>query len=371
MNKKSRFPVLIFGAILSELILVHIFLLLWWIVILLLIIGFISILLFHYKEKLNSRVKRVLYNTSLLFLIFFIAWIFRILVFDVYQISSVSMERCLKPGSVVICNKLSLGPLVPDLLLNITRGKKDQDDESTSRVPFRLKGYKAIQNKDLIILKDPETLEVLIKRCIGEPGDTIEIKNGKLYINHRPYIEPQTVQMLYRIYYSDTIEYKFLLGEDQVPCFIKYDSIMDTQYLAAYLNASEKEYLLTHNNCDSIVLETERKDSRWRLFPYHAEKPWTLDNFGPFVVPKKGMTIALTKDNWVLYRLIINGPEKGKTGLIYKELVVDSLKQDTYSFENDYYFMLGDNRHLSRDSRYFGPVPSYLIIAKVFKTFNP
>jgi signal peptidase I len=122
--------------------------------------------------------------------------------------------------------------------------------------------------------------------------------------------------------------------------------------------------LLRNKFIDSIIIEKNRPDTAYTTFPRNPLFHWSIDNFGPLVIPKKGLKISLNKESYILYRQIINQFEKvaftRKDSLFYLN---GELKTD-YTFKNNYYFMLGDNRHDSNDSRYWGFVPEECIIGR-------
>ncbi len=205
----------------------------------------------------------------------------------------------------------------------------------------------------------------MFKRCMGTPGDIIRIAYGRITINNRVFPEPEKV-LLYTRLLSSNMENTFGVLDDmgfrsQLPL---NRLSRDNEYLNFHLTIKEMGKISLLPEVIQLSIGKNRPDTAWRFYPRHDMYPWTNDDYIPLVIPREGMVIPLNHENLTLYRWLINGHEKAgiKAGSV--NFTKDWQIMKEYTFRHDYYFMLGDNRHDSRDSRYFGPVPENMVICR-------
>lgn len=252
-------------------------------------------------------IKRIV---KLLILIFVLVVIVKAFIIDAFKIPSGSMKDTLMEGDFIFVNKIAYDLSTPyqipfwgkrlDRTDLISLGKPDRNDVIAFEMPSEF--YNPAS----------ENYSILVKRIIGLPGDTLEIKDKEVFID----------------------------GE----------KLRDPSYL--HINRSE----------------TQAENFNEKLFPY--DKKWTIDNYGPVIIPKKGMTVELNPKNIELWENAIN-IDFGRKAVSVEGTVINfrgsPIKE--YTFKNDYYFVLGDNRSNSLDSRYFGYIPLKWIIGKAFMIY--
>ncbi len=360
-------------SIFSLLALAHAFMGLWWLAAWWLFVLGVYVI-FISKHPLLVAFKKKSWLVYPLFFagIFIIAIALRVLVYGVYTIPSSSMERTILPGDIVWGNKLTYGPALPgspyeipwvNLLTWLVEGSK-ADLERRWWEPKRLGGYRNAAPGDIVVFEDPVRDGVMIKRCMGTPGDTIRMVNGIVYINNRLHRETRDLLLYSRV--SVNSRQNAIKGLDSLginnPYF--FSPARDSDHISLYLTLEETEKVSLLPGVTSVGIEKERPDTAWRVHPRHESFRWDIDNYGPMVIPAKGMKMELTGETWILYGRLINYFENAGISDNDGQFFMEGNLVTDYTFKKDYYFMLGDNRHDSRDSRYYGPVPGDNIICR-------
>ncbi len=357
------------------------------------------------------------------------ATIIRTFIFEAYTIPTGSMEKTLLVNDFLFVNKMSYGARIPKtplsfpfvhntlplsettpsylkwIQLDYKRldgfGKVQRNDVVVFNFPagdtiINLPGYGSLQTYyqemrqssrqdvwdrfgDNIIVHPYDKTDNYIKRCVGVPGDKLQVVNGILYINDQKSPVPENSQRTYRV----TGEKKFI-DFDEVEKSYGINIRVDQNYheyrqqMAAQLAQSGvTDIILTEGDAaklktvpgitsvTSVVEPYDGMKSQFLYFPYdstHAK--WTVDNYGPISIPKKGVTVQLNAATLPLYERIITTYEEHKLVVNGNSIMIDDKPATSYTFKYDYYWMMGDNRHNSQDSRFWGFVPETHIVGK-------
>ena len=222
---------------------------------------------------------------------------------------------------------------------------------------------KEIRDTYEVIYRPVDRRDNYVKRCIGLPGDTIFIKSADLYVNGKLVPENKTQQTTYIVWTN---------GTPINPKAFKRLSIAKSDQSMA---SSSSYYLpLTKQNAEAISKFTNVKgvtpfltregEYDPRMFPYDPKLKWNEDNFGPIWIPVKGMTVKLDTANLPLYKRIIDVYEANDLRVEGSTIYINNVPATSYTFKMDYYWMMGDNRHNSADSRYWGFVPEDHVVGK-------
>ncbi|MCX6327691.1 MAG: signal peptidase I [Bacteroidia bacterium] len=317
-----------------------------------------------------KRTKWISYPFYFLALILFSIGI-RIFLIEIFSIPSDSMKDTLVSGDIIVLNKLAYGPKMPgspfeipwvNIAFYLNKKYRTKIDSSLWKYK-RLKGFSIIKHGEVFVFNSPKnSKEILIKRCMGLPGDTLLIRNEKVYANHKEIPEEGTIKHISRILFNNYALASTLF--DSLGLEEYHNKSVLKNYFSTCLNNNQKQVLSTYKCIDSIIIERNRPDSAYKTFPKHNLFTWSIDNFGPLVIPAKGMKIQLNKKNFILYYKIINIFEMSNITTRDGIFFLNGAKITSFTFSNNYYFMLGDNRHDSNDSRYWGFVPEKFIIGK-------
>ena len=363
---------------------------------------------FWKKKGVEKQTKTVEWIDAVIFAVI-VASLIRTFLFEAYTIPTSSMEKSLLVGDYLFVNKYTYGPRKPMTPIAVPFVHHTMPFTATTRSftdvwerPYkRMAGFRKIKNNDVVVFNFPEgdtvclenqapsyhqlvrdygreqiwrhftigyrpvdKRENYIKRCVAIPGDTLKIVDGQLYINGKPQEEIGIKQYRYDIITDGTSFSPKALQKMGI-------SLEDINH--GYIAPGHYQIPLTPEMVESLrnfrfIKEIKRVNAGDRYdgsnFPHDPRYRWNEDNFGPLWVPQKGATISLNIDNLPLYQRIISIYEGNDLQVKDSTIYINGEKADSYTFAMDYYWMMGDNRHNSLDSRFWGFVPEDHIVGK-------
>jgi signal peptidase I len=305
------------------------------------------------------------------------ATIIRALFIEAFTIPTSSMEKSLMIGDFLFVSKVSYGARIPmtPIAFPFAHHTMPMTDNVKSymewlKIPYtRLPGLGKIKNNDIVVFNYPmedfrpvDKREHYIKRCVGLPGDKLEVKGGDLYINDKLADMPEKMQMKYHVRTN---------GSDFNPKTIREMDITEGGRISEHgdfelsLTPENRDKMMNFGNVVHVERMKEPKDEYAEyIFPHHPHYKWNVDNFGALEIPKEGATVKLDLNNLPLYKRIIEVYENNQLEVKDGRIFINGKESDSYTFKMDYYFMMGDNRHNSADSRFWGFVPNDHIVGK-------
>lgn len=336
-----------------------------------------------YQGKASEMPKRVRtvpqeWFEAIVFAVFaatFIRWIFM----EAYVIPTPSMERSLLVGDFLFVSKINYGPRTPatPLQLPLTHAKiwgtEIPSYLDLVKLPqYRLPSLGKVERNDVVVFNYPPEFQHpkdlrthYIKRCIAIPGDVIEVRNGQVYINNEPGTNPALMQHRYFVATNQVIRDRVFSEYDiwEYAPSGKQDGTKGYVVLTTAESAQKLADLSFVQSAEPIFMEKDYVEPR--IFPDARYYPWNADFFGPLEIPGRGKVIDIDEETLAMYGSTIqNYEDLNDVTIDVDKLIIDGHEVSSYTFTKNYYFMMGDNRHNSEDSRYWGFVSEDFIVGE-------
>ncbi|NQV77605.1 MAG: signal peptidase I [Lutibacter sp.] len=313
-----------------------------------------------------------------------------------YTIPTSSLEKSLLVGDFLFVSKFHYGARVPmttiaaPMVHDSLPLTKTKSYLKIPQIPyFRIPGFQNIKRNEIVVFNWPvDTVRFFrdhsnihidkpidkksnyVKRCVGIPGDSLEIKDGYIFINGEKTQLPDRARTQYF--------HKVTVSEGFNPSSLtnRYGSTElgggnNGEY---YVNLTDENAAKLKNNplVRSIIKDLSPKGIYdYRIFPHNDRYEWSVDNFGPIYIPEEGKTVELNARSIPFYKRIIEEYENNNLTINGNEIFINGKLATTYTFKQNYYWMMGDNRHNSEDARYWGYVPFDHVVGKpVFIWFS-
>ena len=360
----------------------------------------------HVKDKsIHPKSNSGEWTSSILFAIV-AATIVHTYFIQPFTIPSSSLEKSLLVGDFLFVSKFNYGarvpmttvgaPMVHDTIPVLKKKSYLFDDhkggdswKNKLQLPyFRFPGFEKIERNDIVVFNQPaDTLldmndfypdrnyykpidkkTNLVKRCVGVAGDSLEIRDGFVYINGEKNVLPDRAHLQFSYFVqpkTNQFNPKFLKDRyDITDGFGIMQNSNNTYYFSA-ISDEARDKFKNHPNVASITPIIQEKGERdSSVFPHDPNYNWNVDFFGPLYIPEKGKTIDINLEVLPLYKRVITEYEGNTLQVKGNQILINGEVANTYTFKQNYYWMMGDNRHNSIDARRWGFVPFNHVVGK-------
>ena len=353
------------------------------------------------------------------------ATLIRLFIFEAYTIPTGSMEKTLLVNDFLFVSKFSYGPRVPNTPLSIPfihnyiPGTRMKSYSRAIELPYIRWFAAPVKRGDVVVFNFPNGDTVInhpqfqsakpyydyvrrsktgnpaerqeanyilnnrvefplavhpvdktdnyIKRCVGIAGDWVEVKNGVVFVNGEQENSPPKSQMWCIVttngqsFDADQMKSKYDVDRDKG----EYEPAGINQYVML-LTSDARDKMIQDGFAADIKPDVARDNNGRPVFPYDEYHNWSRDNFGPIWIPKKGASINLTDSNFAIYERTIRFYEGNTVEKRNGQFIINNTPATSYTFKMDYYWMMGDNRQESQDSRYWGFVPEDRVVGKAW-----
>jgi signal peptidase I len=307
------------------------------------------------------------------------ASLIRWLLLEPFTIPTASMEKSLLVGDFLFVSKMHYGtrfPMTP-LQVPLTHqkvwGTEIPSYSDAIELPYyRLPGFSDVQRNDVVVFNYPVEFQYptdlktnYIKRAVGISGDVIEVREGDVYVNNELASKPEEMQYSYDVITNRLLTEDFFKDYEINP--ESHRTFSDGSGYQVFATEEVINRLGSSPVVTSVTKRIQKSGGEIGIFPEGMTQSWNRDSYGPLQIPAEGWTIEMTAENVMKYSFTIEKYE-GHENVEVKEdqLFIDGQKVDSYTFQQNYYFMMGDNRHDSMDSRYWGFVPEDHIVGKAW-----